>query len=164
MHIAPILGWMVAILLVIIGLIGTIMPGLPGTIIVFAGLLMGSWIDGFNHVGVMLLAILGLLSLVSYILEAVAAGVAVKVANASHQAMIGAAIGTVLGVFSGFEGLLFMPFIGAVIGEWIARHNLMQAGRAGVATWFGLLFGIAARLALAFTMIGIFLLAFLWKR
>jgi uncharacterized protein len=53
------------------------------------------------------------------------------------------------------------PFVGAVIGEFLARRNLEQAGRAGVATWVGFILGIGVKLVLAFTMVGIFVLAYI---
>lgn len=157
-----ILAWIVAVLLILIGLTGTVLPALPGTILVFGGLLLAAWIDNFTRVGPSLIIVLGILSVLAYVLEAVATGMGTKIANASRQALIGAVLGTIAGIFTGFVGLLFFPFIGAFIGEWWARRDLMQAGRAGLATWLGMMLGIAARLALAFLMIGIFIIAFFW--
>ena len=71
----------------------------------------------------------------------------------------GATLGTVIGLFFGLPGLLLGPFIGAVLGElWHTRH-LPQAARVGAATWVGLLLGAALKLALAFAMLGLFVLA-----
>jgi len=58
-------------------------------------------------------------------------------------------------------GIVLGPFVGAVIGEFLARRNLGQAGRAGVATWIGFILGIGVKLVLAFTMVGIFVLAYI---
>src|SRR5688500_4882820 len=159
-----ILGWIVAVLLMLAGLAGTILPGLPGTVLVFAGLFVGAWVDGFQHVDTPILVVLGGLSLLAYVIEIAAAGLGAKRANASRLAIVGATVGAVVGLFSGFVGLLFFPFIGAVAGEWIARRDLSQAGRAGVMTWIGMILGTAAQLALAFLMIGLFILAFFWPR
>jgi len=74
--------------------------------------------------------------------------------------VIGAALGTLVGIFFGFVGIIFGPFIGAVIGEFLARRNLEQAGRAGVATWIGFILGIGVKLVLAFAMVGIFIVAY----
>jgi len=91
----------------------------------------------------------------------VAALLGAKKAGASRLAIAGAAIGTVAGVFTGFVGLLFMPLLGAAIGEYIADRDVMRAGKVGVATWIGLLLGTAAKVALVFTMVGIFVAALL---
>jgi hypothetical protein len=68
--------------------------------------------------------------------------------------------GTLGGVFLGIPGLIFGPFAGAVAGELISHGKMDQATRAGLATWMGLLFGTLAKLALVFTMLGVFALAY----
>lgn len=159
-----VLGWILVIAMIVIGVIGTVVPGLPGTVLVFGGLFIAAWIDHFNRVGPLLLAVLGLLSLAAYILDAFAVDIAAKSVNASRYALIGAALGTLAGASMDFVGVLFMPFVGAVIGELIAEWDVIRAGRVGVATWAGMILAMAGRLALAFTMIGIFIIAFLWRR
>ena len=154
--------WIFAVLLMLVGLAGTVLPGLPGTILVFAGLWLAARIDGFSRVGFPLLMVLGALSVLSYFLDVLTVSLGVKRIRASRQAIIGAALGTLAGVFAGFAGLIFMPFFGAAAGEYLARRDLAQAGRVGLAAWLGLLLGTLARLALAFVMIGIFFLAFFW--
>jgi uncharacterized protein YqgC (DUF456 family) len=69
------------------------------------------------------------------------------------------AAGALLGLFFGLPGVLLGPFVGAVAGELLARRGAGVAGRAGVGAALGLAFGAAAKLALAFTMLGVFLLA-----
>ena len=61
----------------------------------------------------------------------------------------------------GLFGLLFMPLVGAAIGEFWAKRNLIHAGRVGVATWIGMVAGTAVKIALAFTMTGILIGAYL---
>jgi hypothetical protein len=80
-------------------------------------------------------------------------------AGASRQGIIGAALGTVAGLFTGLVGLVFMPLVGAAIGEFIAHRDALRAGKVGVATWLGLLVGTAIKIAVAFTMIGVFVAA-----
>jgi uncharacterized protein YqgC (DUF456 family) len=76
--------------------------------------------------------------------------------GASKWAVIGATVGAILGVLSGFWGLLFMPLAGAAIGEFIARQDLLRAGQVGLVTWIGMLLGTVAKLAIVAMMIGIF--------
>jgi uncharacterized protein YqgC (DUF456 family) len=75
--------------------------------------------------------------------------------------VIGAAIGTLLGIFSGLWGLVFMPLVGAAVGEYLVLRDLQRAGRVGMATWVGLLLGTAVKIAIAFTMLGMFIAALL---
>jgi hypothetical protein len=80
-------------------------------------------------------------------------------AGASRQGIIGAALGTVAGIFTGLVGLVFMPLVGAAIGEFITHRDALRAGKVGVATWLGLLVGTVIKIAVAFTMIGVFVAA-----
>ena len=75
--------------------------------------------------------------------------------------IIGSLVGTVLGMFMGLFGLLFMPLIGAAIGEFWAKRDLIHAGRVGVATWVGMIVGTAVKVALAFAMTGILVFVYL---
>ena len=61
----------------------------------------------------------------------------------------------------GFVGVLFMPLVGATIGDLIARRDQRAALRVGVATWLGIMAGLIAKVVIAFMMIGIFLAALL---
>jgi uncharacterized protein len=152
--------WIISLLLVGVGMAGTLLPGLPGTPLVFGGLLLAAWADGFEHVGAGTMTALAVLTLLGFAVDFVAAGLGAKGAGASREAVIGAAVGTFAGFFFGIPGVVFGPFVGAVVGEFIARRSLGQAGRAGVATWIGFILGIGVKLVLAFTMLGIFTLAY----
>jgi len=156
------IGWIVAVLFVLVGIAGTVVPGLPGTILVFAGLWLAAWMDGFSRVGYPLLVVLGILSVLAYFLDMLTASFGVKRVRASRQAVIGAAAGILAGLFMGFPGLICLSFLGAAAGEYLARNDLRQAGRAALAAWLGLALGTLARLALVFVMLGIFFLAYFW--
>ncbi len=153
--------WTVAVLLVLAGIAGAVLPALPGVPLVFAGLLLAAWIDGFEKVGPLPLVFLALLTLLSFVVDFAATALGAKKVGASRWAVLGAALGTVVGVFFGFLGLLLGPFVGAVIGELVVQKDWRQAGRAGAGTWLGVVFGTAAKLALAFTMVGVFITAYL---
>jgi uncharacterized protein len=103
--------------------------------------------------------VLAVLALIGFVVDYVAASLSAKRAGASRQGIIGAALGTVAGIFTGLWGLVFMPLVGAAIGEFIAHKDALRAGRVGAATWFGLLVGTAVKVAVAFTMIGVFIAA-----
>lgn len=154
--------WAACVALIVVGLAGTVLPALPGTALVLGGIVLGAWIDGFTRVGVGTLAVVTVLAAVAWVLEYVASLLGAKKAGASRQALIGAALGTVLGLLLGVVGVLFMPLVGAAIGEYLARRDQGQAVKVGVATWLGLLAGMLAKVAIAFVMVGIFVVALVW--
>jgi uncharacterized protein YqgC (DUF456 family) len=154
--------WVGSLLLVGVGMAGILLPGLPGTPLVFCGLLLAAWGDGFEAVGAGTVIALAALTALGFAVDFVAAGLGAKGAGASREAVIGAAVGTFVGLFFGIPGIVFGPFLGAVIGEFVARRSLGQAGRAGVATWIGFVLGVGMKLVLAFTMLGMFALAYIF--
>ena len=157
---APILLWVLAGLLVIVGLAGTILPALPGVPLVFVGLLVAAWIGDFQKIGWPTLTLLALLTALAIAADVVATLLGAKRAGASKLALLGAAIGSIVGIFFGLIGIFVFPFIGAIAGELIARQRLGQAAKVGFATWLGLLIGALAKLSLAITMIGVFVIAY----
>ncbi len=150
------LAWVLAFLLVAVGLAGMLVPALPGTAFVFAGLVVGAWADDFARVSGTTISILAALTALAYAAEFGASLLGAKRFGASRQAVLGAALGTVVGLFFGLPGILLGPFAGAVLGEYSYRRNLGQAGRVGFGTWVGFALGMAAKLAITFTMLGIF--------
>ena len=154
-----ILLWTLAVALVVAGIVGTVLPALPGTALVFAGLLMGAWIDGFARVGAVTLTVLGVLTVLAWVVDYVSGVLGAKKAGASRQAIIGGAIGTVLGVFTGLWGLLFMPLVGAAVGEYLAIRDFARASHVGLWTWIGMMLGAVVKIAITFAMIGVFVAA-----
>lgn len=153
--------WIVAIVLVLAGLAGTILPALPGAPLVFAGLLIAAWIEDFQKVGWFPLTLLFILMLLTFVIELAAAGMGAKRVGASKLAIFGAAVGTIVGIFFSLPGLLLGPFLGAVLGEYLSRRNWEQAGKVGIGTWIGLIVGTAGKLAVIFAMVGLFVTAYL---
>lgn len=152
--------WLLAVVLVVVGIAGAVLPALPGVPLVFAGLLAAAWADDFERVGVVALVVLGLLTVLSFVIDFLATVLGAQRVGATKLALLGAALGTLIGLFFGLPGLILGPFAGAVIGELVSHGRVQQATRAGLATWVGLLFGTLAKLALAFTMLGVFAAAY----
>ena len=138
--------WIAAGVLIVVGFIGTILPGMPGVLIIYAGMWLAAWIDDFARIGWVTLTILGIL-----------------MALALAADLVGSVIGGIAGLFFGLIGLLLGPFIGAVAGELMARRSFADATRVGVATWIGLLVGTMAKIALAVSMLGVFLVGYWWQ-
>ena len=150
-----ILWWILAILVVIAGLAGTIIPALPGIPLIFAGLLIIAWIDDFQVVGATAVAILAGLTLIGWLVDLLAGALGARYVGASRRSFWGATIGAIVGIFFGLPGIILGPFFGAVVGELSGGRSLAQSGRAGWGTWLGMVAATAAKLALAFLMIGI---------
>jgi uncharacterized protein YqgC (DUF456 family) len=149
-----------AVLFVLGGLAGAVLPILPGLPLVFGGLLLAAWGNEFVRVGKFTITLLVVLLLIGLALDFIAGSLGAKRVNASPKAVLGATLGSIVGIFFGLPGLILGPFIGAVIGELGARSSLDQAAAAGIGTWIGLLLGSIAKLAIGFAMIGVF--AFAW--
>lgn len=156
--------YLLAALLVVVGLVGTILPALPGLPLVYAGMLLAAWADGFQRIGIPMLVVLGLLTLFSLGIDLWATAHGAKRVGASRLAIVGAMLGTLGGLLFGPIGLLVGPFAGALAGELLHRRSLQrehlgQAAKIGFGTWFGIVLGTALKLALAFAMLGLFALA-----
>lgn len=153
----PTTAWLLlAALLVVLGIVGTVLPALPGVPLLFGGLLLAAWAEDFAHVDQRNIIVMGLLALLAYAVDLVAGALGARRFGASRRAVIGAGIGAFAGIFLGLPGILLGPFVGAVIGELSAHRDLGQAGRAGIGAAIGLVLGVAAKLALALSMVGYF--------
>jgi uncharacterized protein YqgC (DUF456 family) len=152
--------WILAVVLILAGLAGIVIPALPGTVLIFAGLLLAAWADGFMRVGTATLVMLGLLAAASYGIDFAAAALGAGRLGASRRAMAGAAFGTALGLVFGLPGLILGPFAGAVLGELSTTRDLARAAGIGVGAWIGFIIGVGVKVGVAFLMIGIFLAAF----
>lgn len=157
----PIWWWVLAIALIVVGVIGTFVPVLPGAALVFAGMLLAAWIDGFQRVGWITLTILGVLTALTFVADIAGGLLGAKRVGASRLALIGAAAGALFGLFFGLIGILIAPFIGAVVGELLSRRQLAPAARVGVATWIGLAAAALAKVALVFAMLAVFVTSYL---
>ncbi len=154
-----ILLWLLAAVFIVVGFAGLVLPLLPGIPMVFAGLVLLAWAENFAHVGWATLTLLGVLTLASYGVDFLAAALGAKKFGASSRAIWGAAIGALVGIFFGLPGLLLGPFLGAVAGEFSGTATLQKAMHAGVGATLGLLFGALLKIALAFAMVGVFVLS-----
>ncbi len=155
--------WVLAAVLVILGMAGLILPAMPGAPLVFAGLVVAAAVDDFTIVGPWALAGLGVLALLTYAVDFIAGALGAQKFGASRRAVVGAAIGAVVGAVgvligfvAGLPGLILGPFVGAVVGELSEHGDLRKAGWAGFGTTLGVALGAAAKIALCFAMVAIF--------
>lgn len=153
--------WILAAAMIAAGFVGTVLPLVPGIPLMLLGMVVAAWIDDFARIGTVTLVVLALLTALSFVVDLVAASLGAKRVGASRQAVTGAALGTVVGLFFGLPGLILGPFVGAVAGELLARRDAGSALKVGVGAWLGFAIGAAAKLAVAFTMLGVFAAALL---
>jgi uncharacterized protein YqgC (DUF456 family) len=153
--------WVLAVALIVVGIAGTVLPALPGVAFVFGGIVLAAWIDDFTRISGWTVGVLAALAVLGFAVDFFAGMLSAQRAGATKLGLLGAAFGTVAGVVTGLWGLVFMPLVGAAIGEFVAHRDALRAGRVGVATWLGMLVGTVAKLAIVFTMVGIFVAALL---
>lgn len=153
------LGWLVAVLLVLLGLAGSILPALPGTPLVLGGLVMMAWLDDFLAVGGGTLVGLTLLTLLSLVIDFLATAEGARRFGAGRGAILGATLGVLVGLFFGLPGLILGPFVGAVLGHLATRARVDDSLRAGVGASVGVLVGTLAKVVVSVIMILWFALA-----
>ena len=154
------LYYVLAGILILVGIAGTVLPALPGLPLVFAGMLLAAWAGNFLQVGWLALVVLGFLTLLSMAVDLFATALGAKRVGASKLAVVGAMLGTFAGLFFGPLGLFTGPFVGALGGELIHGREVRKAARVGFGTWLGIVLGVVLKLGLAFAMLGLF--AFAW--
>lgn len=153
------LWYVLAAVMVLVGIVGSVLPALPGVPLVFGGLLLAAWAEDFRHAGAFTLSVLGALTVFALVIDFVAGVLGARRVGASRYAVIGAALGTLVGIFFGLPGLLLGPFAGALIGELAAGGTLHKAAGVGVGAWLGFVVGTVVKLGVCFAMLGIFALA-----
>jgi uncharacterized protein len=152
--------WFFTIVLFAVGLIGTVLPVIPGTTIILAAAIIHRMMLGAEKsIGWRSIAILLLLTLATYALDFLSGYFGAKYFGATKWGMFGAVIGALVGMVFGIIGLFVGPVIGAITGEFIAGKRLIDAERAGWGTLLGNLGGMIGKLVIALVMITIFLIA-----
>ena len=151
--------WILSLCCIVLGVIGTVFPALPGTPLIFAGALLIAWWQDFTIIGVPSLFMLLFLAVLGIAIDFIASSLGAKRVGASSWAIVGATVGSIVGIFFALPGSIIGPFLGAFGGELIARSSVTKATQVGIGTWIGLLLGTAAKVAVAFSMLGVIGLA-----
>jgi hypothetical protein len=151
--------WLFAVVVMALGLIGTVIPILPGTTIILAAAIVHRVALGPDRsLGWSALIAMLLLTLLTYVIDAAAGYLGAKRFGATRWGLIGCAAGALAGLFFGLLGLFVGPVIGAIAGELIGGKEIVKAGRAGWGTFLGGLAGLIAKLFIGLIMIVIFLM------
>ena len=139
------------------GLVGSIVPWMPGPLFILAGAVVWAVETDFQSLGWGRLAVLAALAVLSFLLDFLAGAIGARRYGASRWGVVGALLGAVVGLFLGPLGLIAGCVVGAVVGELARGADLAGGVRSGLGALVGLLAGLLADLVLAITMIGLFL-------
>lgn len=153
-----------AYVLIVIGLAGSVIPVLPGPMLIWLGAFVWAWADGFTRIGWGTLIVLGLLALIAWGSDIFLTTVMSRRAGASWKAIFGAIVGGLLGatVLSALPllGTVLGAILGAIAGMWLveywAKGNSRAATVAVQAYIVSMIFAAILELVLALIMVGIF--------
>ena len=159
-----ILLYLVAAALMVVGLVGTIVPSLPGIPLIFGGIWLIAAVDRYHHLGLWWLLGIAVVGAIGLTLDLLAGALGAKRVGASKQAVWGALLGTVIGLFFGLPGLLLGPFVGAALGELAAGNSILRSTNVGVSAWLGIIFGTIIKLVSSLIMVALFGAGWWWNR
>jgi uncharacterized protein YqgC (DUF456 family) len=156
--------YVIAGALILTGLVGAVVPAVPGIPLIFAGIWLIARVDQYRHVGPWWLAGIALVGVVGLTIDLVAGALGAKRLGASRRAVWGALLGTLVGLFFGLPGLLLGPFFGAVLGELGAGSSILRSTHVGASAWIGLIFGTIIKLVASVMMVALFGAGWWWNR
>ncbi len=158
-----VIGLVVALGVMLVGLAGSVLPGLPGPPLVLVAALGHRLWFGEESISIPGLVVLALLMVASLVLDYAAGLVGARKMGATWRGVVGAALGVIVGLFTGLWGIFAAPFIGATLAELAGGRDLRASGRAGIGAVLGLLAGVVGKVACCAVMIALFLAALVWS-
>jgi uncharacterized protein len=151
-----IIGLSLALFVMLIGFVGSIVPGLPGPPLVLVAAIAHRLYFGQHSVGPLVMICLIVLALLSVVLDYVASIYGAKRLGATWRGALGAGIGGIVGMFFGIPGMIAGPFVGATVFELIGGYKFKKASQAGVGATLGLLAGLVGKCAVCVAMMALF--------
>ncbi|NLZ93789.1 MAG: DUF456 domain-containing protein [Firmicutes bacterium] len=147
-------------ILFLIGVIGTVLPVLPGAVLIYGGMILYGFMTDFSTLTTNFFLLQGLALLLIFAVDFLATAVGTKKFGGSRRSAFGATLGTLLGLFL-FPpfGIILGPFLGAVAAELLSGKKSEHAIRVGIGTLIGLLGGTILKLLIEAVMIISFFLA-----
>ena len=143
------------------GLAGLVLPALPGAPLLLVGVLLVAWAGDFAAVGWGTVAGAAVLTGLMLAVDWAAGALGARAFGASRWAMVGAALGAVVGLFFGLPGILVGPIAGGIAFEYWKDPDFERALKAGAGVFLGFVVGSAVKVALGFALLGLLLLALL---
>jgi uncharacterized protein YqgC (DUF456 family) len=140
------LAWVILVATMVVGALGTVLPGLPGAMLIFFGVLIHKMILPESFAWWTVSIVFGLAAC-SWLIDLLAGVAGAKWGGASKAGMIGAAIGGAVGVFLGPPGWILGPFFGAILGDlYSKRRDLGELFKSGLGAAFGFVLALVSRL------------------
>lgn len=136
-----------AFLCILIGLVGSVLPALPGPPLSYVGMLLLHFTDTVQF-SVTQLVVWAVLVVIVQILDFVIPSIGTKKFGGSSYGVWGCNIGVIIGLFAGPLGIVLGPFLGAVIGEYIKTNNMDVSLRAGFGAFLGFVSGTVIKIAI----------------
>lgn len=146
----------------LVGLAGVVLPAVPGSLLLVAGALLVGWAEGFTRVSRWTVAACAAIGVLIWAVDLAAGALGAKAFGASKWAVIGSAVGLVAGLFLGLPGIVLGPPIGALAFEYARDPSFERALRAGVGAFLGFVLGSAVKIALAFVLVGVLVVAIIF--
>lgn len=157
-----VLLYILGVLSLLVGLAGIVLPGLPGSLFLVGGVFLIAWAGHFSVVGWGTIVFAAAVGLAIMAVDWLAGLMGAKAFGASRWAVLGAAVGLVAGLFLGLPGVLLGPAVGAFAFELVKDPDLKQAARSGLGALLGFLVGTVLKVAFAFFLLGVLVLAFVF--
>jgi hypothetical protein len=154
--------YLLGALALVAGLAGVVLPVIPGSALLVGGALLVGWADGFTRVSGWTVAVCAVIGAAIWVVDFAAGVLGAKAFGASKWAVIGSAVGLVVGLFLGLPGIVLGPAIGALAFEYMRDPNFDRALRAGAGAFVGFVLGSAVKVALAFVLVGVLAVALLF--
>jgi len=157
------IGLILALVVMLAGLVGSVLPGLPGTPLVLAAALGHRLWFGAHGAGNLALGALVGLTLFSVGLDYFATVFGARKMGATWRGVVGAMAGALVGIFMGPIAILALPFVGAMVFELVGGRELPDAIRAGGGAVLGMLLGAVGKVACCVAMMTIFAMSVVWN-
>ena len=158
-----IVGLSLALLVMVVGVAGSVLPGLPSTPLVLAAAVGHKLYFGPTGPAWWVLIALGVFTALSLVMDYLASVYGAKRLGATWRGGLGAVLGGIIGIFFSWPGILLGPFVGAMVLEMAGGRNWRESGRAGVGAMIGLLAGTLGKLACCVAMMGLFTVNVLYR-
>ena len=149
---------LITVLLFSAGLIGSVLPMLPGSPLILLGAFIYAWYTDFTVITWGVLLVLFALTLLSQMVEYLATIIGAKKYGASRWGVAGAVAGGLIGLFAGgVLGIMIGPFLGALVCELLYGRTIGTSMKIGFGTLVGFIGGAIGKLIIALAMVGVFL-------
>lgn len=152
--------WIITLLLFFLGVAGTIIPGLPGLALVFAGVLFYAWITQFATISTTTVVVIGVVALLAGLAEWYGSAVVAGLSGGRTKVLMGTIAGSVIGLLvASAPGMLLGAFIGAFVGALAEGKDITTAGKVAALSIVGLLGAKALQVIVALGVVIAFLIA-----